>query len=103
MQLASNLGWLEGVELLVEQKARIDEANDAGETPLIAAVHRRDIAMMRVLLKAGPIPTARTIRAARRATMRRSTGRSGPLLAEIEASAKPKEPARRQRRYGPTF
>jgi ankyrin repeat protein len=34
----------------------VDEPNATGETPLISAVHRRDIAMVRSLLKAGANP-----------------------------------------------
>jgi hypothetical protein len=33
-----------------------DESNATGETPLISAVHRRDLAMVRLLLKAGANP-----------------------------------------------
>jgi uncharacterized protein len=103
MQLASNLGWLEGVELLIAQKARIDDANDAGETPLVAAVHRRDLPMMRALLKAGADPDRKdnSGRSARDYAL--IGGRSGPLVAEIEASAKPKGARGTGPVYGPTF
>lgn len=56
LQLATNLGWVEGVEILVGAKAAVDLTNDAGETPLIAAVHRRDAGLVRTLLKAGADP-----------------------------------------------
>ena len=56
LQLASNLGWGEGVEILVGRGASVDITNSAGETPLIAAVHRRDVALVRTLLKAGANP-----------------------------------------------
>jgi ankyrin repeat protein len=36
------------MELLITGGARVDEPNSTGETPLISAVHRRDIAMVRV-------------------------------------------------------
>ncbi|MCB2061523.1 MAG: ankyrin repeat domain-containing protein [Novosphingobium sp.] len=104
LQLATNLGFLEGVELLVARDADLDESNDAGETPLISAVHRRDIAMLRVLLKGGADPDRadNSGRSARDyATL---AGRNSPLLAEIEANAKPKEQqAGSQAVYGPTF
>src|SRR5690606_26565543 len=56
LMLATQLGFVEGVDALASRGARIDVANDAGETPLISAVHRRDINMMRILLKAGANP-----------------------------------------------
>lgn len=104
IQLATNLGFLEGVELLAAKDADLDESNDAGETPLISAVHRRDIAMMRVLLKGGADPdradnSGRTAR-----DYAELVGRNSPLLAEIEANAKPKnKKAGSQAVYGPTL
>jgi uncharacterized protein len=56
LQIASNLGFLEGVEALIEAGARVDQSNASGETPLIAAIHRRDIAMIRLLLDNGANP-----------------------------------------------
>lgn len=56
LQLATDLGWAEGVEILVKAGASVDLTNSAGETPLISAVHRRDAALVRTLLKAGANP-----------------------------------------------
>jgi len=56
LTLASTLGFFEGVAALIKAGARVDEPNEAGETPLITAVHRRDTQMMRVLLAAGADP-----------------------------------------------
>jgi uncharacterized protein len=103
MQVASNLGFLDGVELLVQAQARIDDPNDAGETPLIFAVHRRDIAMMRVLLKAGANPD-RKDNSGRSARDYAVLERSGPVIAEIEANTKSKgQAAGGGTVYGPTF
>lgn len=102
--LAANLGFLEGVELLVAAKARVDESNDSGETPLISAVHNRNIALIRILLAAGANPDRadNSGRSARDyATLE---GRNSPLLAEIESRSKPRD-ARKAAAptYGPTF
>ena len=56
LQIASNLGFVEGVEELLKGGARVDQGNAAGETPLIAAIHRRDVAMVRLLLANGANP-----------------------------------------------
>jgi ankyrin repeat protein len=104
LQLASNLGFVEGVELLVGARARVDEPNDAGETPLMSAVHRRDITMMRILLKAGADPDRNdnSGRSARDYAL--LDGRSGPLIAEIDANSKPKgQRAGSAAVYGPSF
>lgn len=104
--LACNLGFIEGVQLLVDRGARIDEPNDAGETPLISAVHRRDTAMMRVLLKAGADPD-RSDNSGRNARDYAKLSSNGTaLLSEIEANAKPRGGQRQQgggKTYGPTF
>lgn len=56
LQIASGLGFLEGVQALIEAGARVDQSNTAGETPLMAAIHRRDVAMVRLLLENGANP-----------------------------------------------
>ena len=104
LQLAANLGFPEGVELLVGQRARIDEPNVAGETPLITAVHHRSIQIMRLLLKAGADPDRadNSGRSARDYAL--LDGRNSVLVAEIDSSAKSKgQRAGGRPSYGPTF
>ena len=104
LQLAVTLGFPEGVDLLISQRAQIDEPNSQGETPLISAVHRRDTALVRLLLKAGANPDRadNSGRSARDYAM--LNGRSSALLSEIENNAKPKgQRSASQRSYGPTI
>ena len=104
LQTAVLLGFAEGVELLVTQRARIDEPNSEGETPLISAVHRRDTGLMRVLLKAGADPDRadNSGRSARDYAL--LNGPSNPLVSEITNNAKPHgQHAGPQRSYGPTL
>ncbi len=104
IQLASGLGWLEGVAFLVERKADLDQSNDTGETPLISAVHRRDTQMMRVLLKGGADPD-RADNSGRSARDYARLDKDGQLLGVIETNAKPKSAAGKAGSpvYGPTF
>ncbi len=104
LQLAVTLGFPEGVDLLVQQRARVDEPNSSGETPLISAVHRRDVALMRLLLKAGADPDRadNSGRSARDYAL--LGGRSSTLVGEIESNAKPRgQRATPQRSYGPAL
>lgn len=97
--LAAQLGWIEGAQLLVTGKAAVDFANSKGETPLILAVHRRDLAMVRLLLGLGADPN----RADRTAGLSavdyaRRDPRGGQVLKLLEA---PRAPARAA--VGPTL
>ena len=56
LQLAVQVGFVEGAEALIKANAEVDVTDSSGETPLIAAVHRRDIALIRLLLANGASP-----------------------------------------------
>lgn len=100
LQLASNLGWSEGVEILIGRGAAVDQTNSAGETPLIAAVHRRDVALVRVLLKAGANPDRSDNSGRSARDYAKLLGAQSPIVVELdEALAKRKERAAKS--YGP--
>jgi hypothetical protein len=101
LMLAANLGFEEGVSLLVERGARLNDANNTGETPLMTAVHRRDLPMMRVLLKAGANPerTDSSGRSARDyATL---AGSDSPMIGVIKEAVRGKGADSSQGAYGP--
>ncbi len=50
LQLASQIGWTQGAELLLSRGANPNLGNARGETPLILAVQRRDLPMVRLLV-----------------------------------------------------
>lgn len=56
LMLAAQLGWTEGAEALLAYHANPNLQNRNGESPLILAVHRRDLAMVRLLRSQGADP-----------------------------------------------
>jgi ankyrin repeat protein len=88
--LSAQLGWVEGAQLLLQRRASVDLPNHRGETPLIMAVHKRDLAMVRLLLSAGANP-ARTDSAAGYSAIdyARQDVRSAPILRLLEAKRAP--------------
>ena len=54
--IAAQIGWQQGAERLIAQRANLNLGNSQGETPLILAVQRRDVAMVRLLLAQGADP-----------------------------------------------
>lgn len=56
LHIAALLGFPEGAELLLGQKAQVNLPNNSGETPLIIAVQQRNVPMVRLLLNNGADP-----------------------------------------------
>ncbi len=54
--VATQLGWVDGIQTLLSRRAGVDVTNASGETPLIRAVQNRDLASVRLLLAAGANP-----------------------------------------------
>jgi hypothetical protein len=103
LQIAVGMGFAEGAELLLARGARVDEPDSAGETPLISAVHRRDTGLMRLLLKAGASPDRADNSGRSARDYAALDGKGSPLLAEIEANAKPRAAGQARGSYGPSF
>ena len=84
--VATEIGFIDAVEVLLRRGAQVDVANRAGETPLISAVLTRNIALMEVLLEGGADPdrTDNTGRSAR--DHARVQGVPPRILSVIEAS-----------------
>jgi ankyrin repeat protein len=99
LQLATNLGWAEGVEILVNAGASVDLTNDAGETPLISAVHRRDAALVRALLKAGADPERNDNSGRSARDYAQLMGTHSTILAELDKARE--ETAKSAKTYGP--
>jgi ankyrin repeat protein len=98
LSLAAQMGWAEGAEVLLSRRASVDLANSRGETPLIQAVHKRDLAMVRLLLSQGANPK-RTDSAAGYSAIdyAKRDPRAAPILRLLEASRTPARPV-----FGPS-
>ncbi len=90
LTLAAQLGWTDGADLLLARRASVDLANIRGETPLILAVHKRDLAMVRILLAKGANPK-RTDSAAGYSAIdyARQDARAAVILRVLEQAATP--------------
>lgn len=56
LMVAAQLGWTDGITLLLANRASVDLGNSGGETPLMRAVLNRDLASVRLLLAGGANP-----------------------------------------------
>ncbi|WP_419198202.1 ankyrin repeat domain-containing protein [Novosphingobium resinovorum] len=104
LELAVNLGWREGAQLLLDQGASPDSTNDAGETPLIFAVHRKDLQLVKALVEAGANPD-RSDNSGRSARdyAKIEGGNNTSLLSAIESNTKKGVTRTAKPVYGPTF
>lgn len=101
---ASQIGFIDGIQRLIAAGAQVDIPSATGETPLIAAVHRRDTAMMRALLQAGADPDRSDNSGRSARDYAEFEGPNSVTVAEIERSAKSrKERAAASQVYGPSF
>lgn len=100
--VAVSLGWTDGADQLLASGARVDDPGAAGETPLIAAVHQRDIEMVRALVKAGASPT-RADNSGRSARDYAGLMGADSAIAQELAAATKAAAARKAKAYGPSF
>jgi len=89
LMLATQIGYIEGIETLTLRKAQVDQANRAGETALILAVQLRNAEAVRALLKAGANPDKKDSRAGYSARdYAQQDGRAGTIVSIIENHGK---------------
>lgn len=103
LQMAVNLGFIEGAEALLDAGAEIDVNDSSGETPLIAAVHRRDTALIRLLLSKGANPdrTDNSGRSARDYAELAAGNRA--IVDEFTRADEAKAGKVKEKNYGPSF
>jgi uncharacterized protein len=89
LMLATQLGYVEGIDVLTRRKAQVDQSNRAGETALILAVQLRNPEAVRALLKAGANPDKTDSRAGYSARdYAKQDGRASEITAIIEDHGK---------------
>jgi uncharacterized protein len=89
LMLATQLGYVEGIDTLVKKKATVDQANRSGETALILAVQLRNAEAVRALLKAGANPDKKDSRAGYSARdYAKQDGRASTIVSILENHGK---------------
>ncbi len=89
LMLATQLGYVDGIDSLVMKKAMVDQSNRAGETALILAVQLRSTEAVRALLKAGANPDKKDSRAGYSARdYAKQDARAGAIATIIENHGK---------------
>ncbi len=95
LMLATQLGWMDGADLLIKLKAQVDATNRSGETALIRAVQLRNAEMVKLLLKAGANPDKQdTVAGYSARDYAAQDGRNSAILAIIEKGGKDEAPTK---------
>ncbi len=89
LMLATQLNYVEGIDLLVKKKVQVDQTNRSGETALILAVQLRNAEAVRALLKAGANPDNKDSRVGYSARdYAKQDGRATAIVAILENNGK---------------
>jgi ankyrin repeat protein len=103
IQLATSMGFIDGVDALLKAGANVNVADQTGETPLIAAVHQRNPELARVLLAKGADPE-HTDNSGRSARQYMELMNGNALMKQVFEEADAKRAGKKpERRYGPSF
>jgi hypothetical protein len=103
LQMATALGFTDGVAALIKGGASIDIADQTGETPLITAVHARNVELTRLLLDKGADPD-RNDNSGRSARDYMKLQAGNDILRQVFADADAKRAAAGTKKdYGPSF
>ncbi len=103
LQLATALGFTDGVEALIKGGANVNVADQTGETPLIAAVHARNIGLVRLLLEKGADPDRNDNSGRSARTYVELMSGNSVLMQEFAAADAKRAVAGTKRDYGPSF
>lgn len=99
--LAVNTGFTDGAAALIAKGARVNDPGPAGMTPLIAAVQRKDLRLIRALVAAGADPLRADSSGQNSVDYAKLTGNQ-QVADEIAAAAQAAK-AKKAKSYGPSF
>jgi ankyrin repeat protein len=103
LQLATAMGFTDGVEALIKGGANVNVGDQTGETPLIAAVHQRNPELVRVLLAQGADPDHND-NSGRSARQYMELMSGNTILKQVFQEADDKRAGKEpKRQYGPSF
>lgn len=103
LQLATSMGFVDGVDALIKGGASVNVSDQTGETPLIAAVHARNVPLVRLLLDKGADPD-RNDNSGRSARDYMELMSGNTLMKqEFDAADKKRAEAGTKKDYGPSF
>lgn len=99
--LAISTNFIDGASVLIAKRARVNDPGPAGETPLIAAVHLKNLELIKTLITAGADPT-RADNSGRNALDYSKLGGTSMMTSELETATKATK-AKKANAYGPSF
>lgn len=103
LQLATSLGFIEGAEELIKAGAQVNVSDQTGETPLIAAVHSRNVPMVRLLLAQGSDPDHNDNSGRSARDYMQVMAGNTLMKQEFETADEKRKGAGTQKKYGPSF
>lgn len=93
LMLAARIGFAEGADILLRNRAEVDRPNRRGETPLIVAVQQRNLPVIRLLAERGANPDRTDNATGRSARDYAKVDSRGPeMLRIIDAAKAAKKP-----------
>lgn len=99
--LAVNTGFIDGATVLIAKGARVNDPGPAGMTPLIAAVQRKDLRLVKALIDGGADPL-RADSSGRTAIDYAGLAGNQQIADEVAAAVKAAK-AKKAKSYGPSF
>ncbi|GMN03799.1 hypothetical protein MTsPCn3_25300 [Erythrobacter sp. MTPC3] len=103
IQIATRLGFVDGVEELIKGGARINVADSQGETPLISAVHQRNLPLVRRMLAEGADPDRNDNSGRSARDYIELMSQNTLLKMELEKADEERGEKGTEKQYGPSF